>query len=123
MGGELILIVEDNPKNLKLLRDILQIRGYKTIEAETAEAGVSLAREQRPSLILMDVQLPGMDGTQATKVLKADVETQHIPVIALTSFAMKGDKERLLGEGFDAYMSKPIDIEELPRVMDPFLGL
>ncbi len=123
MGGELILIVEDNPKNLKLLRDILRFRGYKTIEAETAEAGVSLAREQRPSLILMDVQLPGMDGTQATKVLKADVETQHIPVIALTSFAMKGDKERLLGEGFDAYMSKPIDIKELPKVIDTFLGL
>ena len=82
MAGALILIVEDNPRNLKLIRDILQFRGYTTLEAETGEVGVTLARERQPALILMDVQLPGMDGRAATKALKADPSTQKIPVIA-----------------------------------------
>jgi two-component system cell cycle response regulator DivK len=120
MSGELILIVEDNPKNLKLVRDVLQFHGYTTLEAETGEAGVALARERLPALILMDVQLPGMDGRAAMKILKADVSTQHIPIIALTAFAMKGDKESLQTEGFDGYMAKPIDIKELPQVVERF---
>ena len=121
MPGESILIVEDNVKNLKLVRDVLQFHGYATLEAETGEAGVALAREQRPALILMDVQLPGMDGRATLKVLKADASTQHIPIIALTSFAMKGDRENLLAEGFDDYMAKPIDIKELPKLVERHL--
>jgi two-component system cell cycle response regulator DivK len=118
MPAERILIIEDNVRNLKLVRDVLQFHGYSTLEAETGETGVALAREQHPALILMDVQLPGMDGRAALKVLKADANTQHIPVVALTSFAMKGDRESLLAEGFDDYMAKPIDIKELPKVVE-----
>ena len=87
MSAARILIVEDNPKNLKLLRDVLQFRGYHTLEAETGEAGVAIARERLPALILMDVQLPGMDGRAALKLLKADVSTQHIPIIAKSASA------------------------------------
>ena len=121
MPGELILIVEDNPKNLKLIRDVLQFRGYATLEAETAEAGVTLALEQQPALVLMDVQLPGMDGNTAMQALKADTRTRHIPIIAMTALAMKGDKERLLAEGFDGYMAKPIAIREVPRMVEHYL--
>ncbi len=117
-----ILIVEDNPKNLKLIRDVLQFQGYTTIEAETGEAGVELTRAQQPALILMDVQLPGMDGREAMQVLKTDATTRHIPIIALTSFAMKGDREHLLAEGFDGYMSKPIAIKEVPKMIEGFLS-
>jgi two-component system cell cycle response regulator DivK len=121
MPGELILIVEDNPKNLKLIRDVLQFRGYATLEAETAEAGVTLALEQQPALILMDVQLPGMDGSTAMRALKADMQTQHIPIIAMTAQAMKGDRERLLADGFDGYMAKPIAIREVPKMIESYL--
>ena len=121
MAGELILIVEDNPVNLKLLRDVLQFRGYTTLEAETGEGGVDLARTGRPALILMDVQLPGMNGREAMKVLKAEEGTRHIPIIALTAFAMKGDRERFLAEGFDGYMSKPIDIKAIPNLVESYL--
>ena len=121
MSGESVLIIEDNARNLKLVRDVLQFHGYATLEADSGEAGIELAREHHPALILMDVQLPGMDGRAALKVLKADASTQHIPVIALTSFAMKGDRESLLAEGFDDYMAKPIDIKELPRVVESYL--
>ena len=117
MPGEQILIIEDNVKNLKLVRDVLQFHGYSTLEAETGEAGVALAREQRPALILMDVQLPGMDGRAALKILKADTNTRHIPIIALTAFAMKGDRESLQSEGFDDYMAKPVDIKDLPKMV------
>jgi two-component system, cell cycle response regulator DivK len=118
MSGESVLIVEDNVKNLKLVRDVLQFHGYATLEAESGEAGIELARAQHPALILMDVQLPGMDGRAAMKVLKADPSTQYIPIIALTAFAMKGDQESLLAEGFDGYLSKPVNIKELPKVVE-----
>jgi two-component system cell cycle response regulator DivK len=121
MPGEQILIIEDNVKNLKLVRDVLQFHGYSILEAETGEAGVALAHEKRPALILMDIQLPGMDGRAALKILKADTNTRHIPIIALTAFAMKGDRESLQTEGFDDYMAKPIDIKELPRVVERHL--
>jgi two-component system cell cycle response regulator DivK len=121
MPGELILIVEDNPRNLKLIRDVLQFQGYTTLEAETGEAGVALALERQPALILMDVQLPGMDGSTAMKALKADMSTQHIPIIALTALAMKGDEERLRAEGFDGYMAKPIAIKEVPKMVQSYL--
>ena len=122
MPGALILIIDDNPKNLKLLRDVLQFKGYVTLEAETGEAGVELAQERQPALILMDVQLPGIDGREATKLLKAEGSTRHIPIIALTSFAMKGDRESFLAEGFDGYLSKPIDIKEVPKVVESYVG-
>lgn len=122
MADALILIVEDNPKNLKLIRDLLQFKGYKTIEAETAEAGIDLARERHPALILMDIQLPGMDGREAMKTLKGDTATQEIPIIALTASAMKGDREALLAEGFDGYIPKPIDIKEVPKVVASYIG-
>jgi len=118
MSGESVLIVEDNVKNLKLVRDVLQFHGYATLEAESGEAGIALARAQHPALILMDVQLPGMNGRAAMKVLKADPGTQSIPIIALTAFAMKGDQESLLAEGFDGYLSKPVNIKELPKVVE-----
>jgi two-component system cell cycle response regulator DivK len=121
MAGELILIVEDNLKNLKLVRDVLQFHGYATLEAESGETGVALARERLPALILLDVQLPGMDGRATVKVLKTDASTRHIPVIALTAFAMKGDRESLLAEGFDDYIAKPVDIKELPKVVERYL--
>ena len=120
--GHVILIIEDNAKNLKLVRDVLQFKGYTTLEADSGEAGIALARQMRPALILMDVQLPRMDGRAAMKVLKADASTREIPIIALTAFAMKGDRERLLADGFDGYIAKPIDIEALPGVMESYLG-
>jgi two-component system cell cycle response regulator DivK len=122
MSAARILIIEDNPKNLKLLRDVLQFRGYDTLEATTGEVGVALAQTQQPALILMDVQLPGMDGRAAMQVLKATANTRHIPIIAITAFAMKGDQERLLADGFDGYISKPIDIKALPQVIERYLG-
>ncbi len=122
MANVHILIVEDNPKNLKLIRDLLQFKGYQTIEADSAEAGIELAREQHPTLILMDIQLPGIDGREAMKVLKADARTQQIPIIALTASAMKGDRERLLAEGFDGYIPKPIDIKAFPEQLESFLS-
>jgi len=121
MPGALILIVEDNPRNLKLIRDVLQFQGYTTLEAETGEAGITLALEHQPALILMDVQLPGIDGSTAMQALKADASTRHIPIIAMTALAMTGDKERLLAEGFDGYMSKPIAIKEIPKVVEQYL--
>ena len=117
MAGELILIVEDNEKNLKLVRDLLQIKGYRTVEAGTGELGVELARRHMPQLVLMDIQLPGMDGTAALSQIKADPTTAQIPVIALTASAMKEDRQRFLSAGFDGYLAKPINIRELPGVV------
>jgi len=117
MAGELILIVEDNEKNLQLVRDLLQVKGYRTLEAETAELGIELARRHTPHLILMDIQLPGMDGMAALGQLKADPTTAKTPVIALTAFAMKDDRQRFLSAGFDGYLVKPINTRELPGVV------
>ena len=121
MANELILIIEDNDKNRKLERDVLQVKGYKTIEAETAEAGLKLALEQSPALILMDVQLPGMDGITALKQLKADAKTKSIPVIAVTASAMTYNRQKMLAEGFDGYQTKPIGLKdflgEIERVL------
>ena len=126
MAGELILIVEDNEKNRKLVRDVLQVKGYKTIETETAEEGLQLARSQKPALILMDIQLPGMDGITAVKYLKGDPETKGIPVMAVTASAMTQHRETLLAEGFDGYQSKPISLkdflEEVRNMLDLKVG-
>ena len=109
--GELILVVEDNEKNLKLALSVLEFGGFRTLAASTAEAGVTLAREQGPDLILMDIQLPGMDGVAGLNALRADEATKDIRVVALTAFAMKGDQERFLSAGFDGYLVKPIDVD------------
>ena len=114
MANELILIVEDNEKNRKLARDVLQFHGYRTLEAPTAEDGLALAQAHRPDLVLMDIQLPGIDGVTALERLRADPDTAAIPVVALTAFAMKDDQRRLLDAGFDGYLTKPISIRALP---------
>ena len=118
----LILIVEDNEKNMKLARDVLQFNGFRTLEARTAEHGLLLAREHLPDLILMDIQLPGMDGVTALKHLRADPATASIEVVALTAFAMKDDRERFIGAGFDGYLSKPLSVRELPGQIRQVLG-
>ena len=121
MANELILIIEDNEKNRKLCRDVLQVKGYKTIESETAEEGLKLAVEQSPQLILMDIQLPGMDGITAMKQLKAEPKTKSIPVIAITASAMTHNRTTMLAEGFDGYQTKPITLKdflgEIERVL------
>jgi two-component system cell cycle response regulator DivK len=111
VAGELILIVEDNDKNLKLARDVLRFGGFETLEASTAAEGVALAAEHSPDVILMDIQLPDMDGTTALGRLRAELATKAIPVVALTAFAMDRDRDRLLGAGFDGYLAKPIDVK------------
>ena len=113
MTGELILIVEDNEKNMKLFRDILGATGYRTLEAVSGERAVELACSHAPDLVLMDIQLPGIDGIEALARLRADDRTARVPVLALTAQAMEGDHERFLAAGFDAYVSKPVDIAEL----------
>ncbi len=109
-----VLVVEDNPRNLKLVRDLLEHAGYRTLEASTAEQGLALASEHRPDLVLMDVQLPGMDGVQALGRLRGDPATNGIPVVAVTAFAMKHDRARFLAAGFDGYLEKPISVRAFP---------
>ncbi len=111
MAGELILIVEDNDKNRKLVRDVLQVKGYQTAESETAEEGIRLARELRPALVLMDIQLPGMDGMAALGHLRADPRTREIPVMAVTASAMTHNRQQIMAAGFDAYQTKPINVK------------
>jgi CheY-like chemotaxis protein len=110
MAGELILIVEDNDKNRKLVRDVLAFKGYRLAEAETGEEGVRLARELRPALVLMDIQLPGISGIEALAQIRADDSTRAIPVIAVTASAMSTDRSTILAAGFDGYQSKPINV-------------
>jgi two-component system, cell cycle response regulator DivK len=117
-----VLIVEDNPHNLKLVRDLLEHAGYRTLEATTAEDGLALARAHRPDLVLMDVQLPGMDGVQALARLRADPATNGIPVVAVTAFAMKDDRARFFAAGFDGYLEKPIRVREFPRQVAEMLN-
>ena len=105
-----VLIVEDNDKNMKLVRDLLQFAGVPTLEASTGEQGIALAREHRPRAILLDVQLPTLSGFEVLEVLRQDERTAGIVVIAVTAYAMSGDRERLMAAGFDGYLSKPIDV-------------
>lgn len=114
MTGQLVLIVEDNDKNLKLVRDLLQFKGFRTLEATAAEDALVLAREQHPDLILMDIQLPGMDGVEALGHLRREPRTADIPVIAITASVMKEDRERFDAAGFDGLIMKPIDIKKFP---------
>ena len=112
MSGELILIVEDNELNLKLVRDVLQHRGYRTIEADTAKAGIDLAHETRPDLIVLDIRLPDIDGIQVLEQLRQDPRSREIPCMAVTASAMANDRARIIGAGFDAYLSKPFHVKE-----------
>jgi two-component system, cell cycle response regulator DivK len=113
MTGERILVVEDNEKNMKLFRDVLSATGYRTLEATTGGEAVELATEQAPDLVLMDIQMPDVDGVEALRRLRADERTTAIPVLAVTAQAMQGDRERFLAEGFDGYLSKPVNVGEL----------
>jgi two-component system, cell cycle response regulator DivK len=122
MLGERVLIVEDNGKNMKLVRDVLQATGYSTLEATTGEEAVELALSHAPALVLMDVQLPGIDGLEALRRLRQDEQTASIPVLAVTAQAMSGDRERFLEAGFDGYLSKPIDVAELIQVVQEHCG-
>ena len=112
MAQELILIIEDNEKNRKLIRDLLQAKGYQTIESDTAEEGLRLAEERKPALVLMDIQLSGIDGITAMKRLKASAVTRSIPVMAITASAMTHNRESILAEGFDGYQIKPFNLSE-----------
>jgi two-component system, cell cycle response regulator DivK len=115
MSSTRVLIVEDNPLNLKLVRDVLLKAGFDVIEARTGEDGVARAQDSQPDVILMDLQLPGVDGTQAMRTIKASPSGSGIPIVALTAFAMSEDRDRALRNGFDGYLSKPISVRDLPR--------
>ena len=122
MAGEQILLVEDNAKNMTLLRDVLRATGYRTLEASTGGQALLLATEHGPALVLMDVRLPDMDGLEALSRLRMDERTASIPVLAVTAQAMKGDSERFNEAGFDGYLSKPIDIDELLTTVEQYCG-
>lgn len=116
-----VLIIEENPSSMKLVSDLLQLTGCDVLEAMDAQVGINIARAQQPLIILMDLQLPGMDGFEAIEVLKSDEKTLNIKVIAMTAFAMKGDRERILAAGFDGYISKPIRYKELLSMIQDFM--
>jgi two-component system, cell cycle response regulator DivK len=121
MAEEKLLIIEDNSMNMELANDLLEIAGYTALQAESAEKGVSLARERLPDLILMDVSLPGMDGLEATRLLKADDKTKDIPIVAMTAHAMKGDEDRAMQAGCNGYITKPLDIKTFSSTVSGFL--
>ncbi len=116
-----VLIVEDNDKNLKLVRDVLRVKGYETIEATTGEEGLALAASRKPDLVLMDIQLPGISGIDALIALRADAATAHIPVIAVTASVMQQDRKLIMEAGFDAYLGKPLDLKEFLATVKRFL--
>jgi two-component system cell cycle response regulator DivK len=123
VGEGLILIVEDNDKSARLLRDVLEFHGYETLLAENGRDALELAGTKPPRLILMDIQLPDIDGEAVLRELRRDPATAGIPVVALTAFAMPADRKRFLATGFDGYLSKPIDIKELPEQVRRFCEL
>lgn len=117
-----ILIVEDNEKNLKLLRDVLQVKGYRTLEARTASEGLRLAREELPALVLMDIQLPDLSGITALSRLRADPLTQAIPTIAVSASAMQEEQEKITASGFDGYIMKPIELKSFLEQVERYVG-
>jgi len=122
MTGCQVLVVEDNERNMKLFRDVLQASGYRTLEATTGERAVELVFEHRPDLVLMDIQLPDIDGVEALDRLRADDRFASVPVLALTAQAMDGDRERFLAAGFDDYLSKPVDILDFVATVKRYCG-
>ncbi len=123
MPAAVVLVVDDNPTNLKLIAYLLQAKGYEVRTAVDAESALEVVRATHPALILMDLQLPGMDGLELTQRLKAAPETRDIVVIAVTAYAMKGDEERARAAGCDGYIPKPVDTRALPRIVAEHLGL
>ena len=123
MAGQQILVVEDNEKNMKLFRDVLRATGYRTLEASTGEQALMLAARHGPALVLMDIRLPDMTGVEALGLLRRNERTARIPVLALTAQAMKGDRERFIEAGFDGYLSKPVDIDELLTTVEQHCGV
>ena len=121
MGNKTILVIEDNALNMKLVKSLLGIGKYSILSAEDAESGMQVARENHPDLILMDIQLPGMDGLTATKILKADQKVNRIPIVALTSHTMEGDDKKALAAGCDGYIAKPIDTKNFLATIGQFL--
>jgi two-component system cell cycle response regulator DivK len=117
-----ILVVEDNDRNRRLMRILLKANGYEVVEATTGREAMDYLKDQRPDLILMDIQLPHTDGLDLTREIKDREETSDIPVVAVTAYAMKGDRERILEAGCDGYISKPIDTREVPKVIADILG-
>jgi two-component system, cell cycle response regulator DivK len=117
-----ILVVEDNPLNLKLVRDVLQVAGYDVIAAQSGEDGLRAAQEDPPDLVLMDLQLPGIDGTETLRRLRQGILSRHVPVVAVTAFAMVEDRERASLAGFDGYVEKPISVRALPGQIEAFLS-
>lgn len=122
MSGALILVVEDNERNARLLRDVLEHRGYRVLVAETGEDGVALAREHLPALVLMDIQLPGISGIQAFEQLQADAATRSIPVVAVTASAMQEERAQIERAGFAGYQPKPIKVMEFLKTVDGIIG-
>ena len=122
MASGRILVVEDNPLNLKLVRDVLTVSGYEVVAAPSAEEGVTLAATCEPDLVLMDIQLPGMDGYEALRLLRQNPRLDAVPVVAVTAFAMREDRERASREGFDGYLDKPISVRALPAQVGEFLS-
>ncbi|MBU4318165.1 MAG: response regulator [Proteobacteria bacterium] len=120
MNKKTILVVEDNELNMKLLRGLLKMSNYTMLEAFNAETGIETARKHKPDLILMDIQLPGMDGLEATKVIRQDEDLKHTPIIALTSYAMRGDKDKALEAGCTGYITKPINTKGLIETLKKF---
>ena len=118
-----VLIVEDNELNMKLFNDLVETRGHTILQTRSGIEAVEIARRRRPDLILMDIQLPEVSGLEVTQWLKDDEELRHIPVIAITAFAMKGDEEKILRGGCEAYLSKPISVAKFFETIDHFLGL
>ena len=121
MGKKSILVIEDNDLNMKLVKGLLQIGGYNMLEANDAETGIDMTREHHPDLILMDIQLPGMDGLSATRKILSDSDLKHIPIVALTSYAMEGDKEKALAVGCAGYITKPIQNESFLKAISEYL--
>ena len=121
MANELILVVEDNDSSRKLVRDVLKFRGYEIIEAETGEDGVRLAQERLPSLVLMDIRLPGMNGIEALARLRAEAATRAIPVLAMTASVMTEHRQKIMDAGFDAFQSKPIAVKEFVAAVEQLL--
>ena len=119
---KLVLIVEDNGKNMKLARDVLQARGYETLEAVTGEEGVRLALERNPDLVLMDIQLPGINGVEAFRRIRAAAATAHIPVVALTASVTPADRGEIAAAGFDAFLGKPINLKEFLETVQRLAG-
>ena len=121
MANELILIVEDNEKNLKLARDVLRFHGFRTVEATDGESAIAMSLEHLPALILMDIQLPVIDGIVAMTRIRADPRTEHIPTVALTASVMSSDRERFDEAGFDGFIAKPIEVKSFPGQVRAFL--